>query len=215
MTVEVFLNHERYPNQLGMLVEKTRYQDSQGLFGVKSSRCPSDKNLTKNLDVLNYLQARGTAARQEKQQCDNQRLLHCCVKEAVLLQKIDKHQHILATLESKRASVNEGAPLYEINTETDQIMTHLNVAVANSALSAREHYLGETYRRALPQTLYRVFFGQEGYVEESAHQITIMLDPYRDPVVQADVWAACEALNQRQIRTFDGQLIHISVDDCT
>lgn len=68
--------------------------------------------------------------------------------------------------------------------------------------------------RALPQTLYRIFFGQEGYVEESADQIQVTLDASRDSVLQTDVKAACEAFNHRQISTFDGKLIRISVEDC-
>ena len=160
------------------------------------------------------LQARGTGARQEKQQRYSQRLANYSIKEAELLRKIDKHQQIIATLESKRACVDEEAPLYEIDTEKDQIMTHLKVALANSALYARENYFGEKYLRALPQTLHRVFFSQAGYVEESAKEINIILDAYRDPVLQADVLTACDALNQRQIRTFDGKLIRISGDDC-
>jgi len=132
----------------------------------------------------------------------------------MLLQKMDEHQRTIVKLESKRTSLNEEAPLYEMDTEKDQIMTHLKVALANSALYARENYFGEKYRHALPQTLHRVFFSQAGYVEESAKEINIILDSYRDPVLQADVLEACEALNQRQIRTFDEKLIRISGDDC-
>ena len=160
------------------------------------------------------LQARGTTARQQKQQRYSQRLATYAIKEAELLQKIDTHQKILATLESQRASVDQDAPLYEVDTQKDQIMTHLKVALANSALYAREHYFGHKYLRALPQTLHRIFFSQAGYVEESANQIHILLDAYRDPALQADVMAACETLNQRQITTFDGKLVRISVDDC-
>jgi hypothetical protein len=160
------------------------------------------------------LQERGTTARQEKQQRYSERLSKYAVQEAVLLQKIDEHQRILAKLHSKRTSLNEQAPLYEVDPEKDQIMTHLKVALANSALYAREHYFGQKYARALPQTLYRIFFGQGGYVEESAKQIKVTLDSYRDPVLQVDVQAACKAFTQRQIRTFDGKLIRISVDDC-
>lgn len=160
------------------------------------------------------LQERGTVARQEKQQRYSERLSKYSVQEAMLLQKIDKHQQTIAKLESKRTSLNEEAPFYEIDTEKDQIMTHLKVALANSALYARENYFGEKYMRTLPQTLHRIFFSQGGYVEESANQINVTLDSYRDPALQADVQAACRAFNQRQIRTFDGKLIHISVDDC-
>ena len=160
------------------------------------------------------LQERGTVARQEKQQRYSERLSKYAVQEAMLVQKIDEHQQTIARWESKRSSLNEEAPLYEIDTEKDQIMTHLKVALANSALYARETYFGEKYTRALPQTLYRIFFGQEGYVEESADQIQVTLDPSRDPVLQTDVQAACEAFNHRHISTFDGKLIRISVKDC-
>lgn len=160
------------------------------------------------------LQGRGTGARQDRQQRYSQRLANYAIKEAELLRKIDTHQNIIATLESKRACVDEEAPLYEIDTEKDQIMTHLKVALANSALYARENYFGEKYLRALPQTLHRVFFSQAGYVEKSTDEIKIILDAYRDPGLQADALAACEALNQRQVRTFSGKLIRISVEDC-
>lgn len=161
-----------------------------------------------------HLQARGTPARQEKHQRYSERLATYAVQEAGLLQKIDDHQRTIAKLESKRASLHEETPLYEVDTEKDQIMTHVKVALANSALYAREHYFGEKYGRALPQTLHRIFFGQGGYVKESANQIHVTLDAYRDPVLQADVQAACKTFNRRQIRTFDGKLIRMSVDNC-
>lgn len=161
-----------------------------------------------------HVHARATAVRQAQHQQYSQRLAQYAVKEAEVVHKIANHQRLLTTLASQRASVDEDALLYEIDTEKDQIMTHLKVAVANCALYAREHYFGQKYRHALPQTLHRVFFGQAGYVEESAQEITITLDPYRESELYADVLAACEAVNHRQIRTFDGKRIRMSVDEC-
>jgi len=118
-------------------------------------------------------------------------------------------QHRLERAQRARARVKEEAPLYEIDTEKDEIMTLFRVALNNCAVWAREHYFGEKYVHSAPETLRRIFFDQEGWLQSTPERLTITLVGHRDATLQADLQAACCRFNACQIRTWEGQLIQI------
>lgn len=158
------------------------------------------------------LQERATSTRQSIQQKYNDCLIRWTAKRSILQSQIEHHSKLIHSLEKSLADINPNEPLYEINPEKDQIMTHFKVALANSALYAREHYFTPKYQKALPQTLQRIFFSQDGFVKETQDGIFVQLDPYKDPKLQANCVEACNNFNQRNIKTFDGKSIKIFVN---
>jgi hypothetical protein len=118
-------------------------------------------------------------------------------------------QERLERAQAARARIQVKAPLYEIDTEKDEIMTLFRVALNNSALWAREHYFGEKYAHSAPESLRRIFLDQEGWLHSTPEELTVTLAGHRDATLQADLQAACKRFNARQIRTWQGQLIQI------
>lgn len=112
------------------------------------------------------------------------------------------------------AELDPQAPYFEVETETDRLMTHLRIAIYNSALFARGRFFGAAYQRLTPLTLWRLFFSQDGYYREEGTDIHVTLKPFRDPQVQRAAREACGRFNQEHIRTVTGQLIHMAVLDC-
>jgi hypothetical protein len=159
------------------------------------------------------LQERGATRRQQQRARAHERLGRWVERRYDLQRQIETHAQKITVLERELAGLDASTPLYEIDSEKDQLMTHLKVALANSALYARQHYFGAKYHRALPQTLQRIFFSQEGYVEESACKIRVTLDAYRDPTLQLDAIEACHNFNQRHVINLDGKVIEMHVAD--
>jgi hypothetical protein len=120
-------------------------------------------------------------------------------------------QERLARAQAARERISVDAPLYEIDTEKDEIMTLFRVALNNSALWAREHYFGEKYVQSAPESLRRIFLDQEGWLHRTPEAVTVTLAGHREALLQADLQAACARFNARQIRTWQGQLIQIVV----
>jgi hypothetical protein len=150
----------------------------------------------------------------EYQKRHQKRLSRYLTRERELENQIEAHRQEQTRVLARIAELDPQAPFFEVNTETDHLVTLLRIAVYNSALFAREHYFGRAYRRATPLTLWRLFFNQDGYYREDATGIYVTLKPFRDPKVQHVAQEACVRFNDEQIRAVTGHLIHMAVIDC-
>jgi hypothetical protein len=98
-----------------------------------------------------------------------------------------------------------------VDTEKDQIVAHLRIALHNSTLWAREHYFGPAYRHTTPLTMWRTFFNQDGFYHEMSDRIVVTLKPFGDPRVQQEAIKACQRFNERRIMTLSGKTIEMHV----
>lgn len=159
--------------------------------------------------------ARRMAQRQQRlqeQQAGHQRyLLKHVAQQHKLEDAIEAHRQEQTRVAHELAQLDPHATFFEIDSEKDQIMAHLRIALHNSALWARDQYFGERYRHVTPVTLWRTFFNQDGFCHEMPDRIVITLKPFRDTQVQQDAMAACVRFNQRRVRTHSGKLIEMRV----
>jgi len=144
----------------------------------------------------------------------HQRLTRYLMHQRELESQIEEHQQERTRVLQRLAALDPQAPFFDVDTETDHLITQLRIAVYNSTLLARERYFGSDYARATPLTLWRLFFSQDGYYRADETGIHITLKPFRDPAVQQAAREACERFNREQIKTVTGQVIRMAVLDC-
>ena len=144
----------------------------------------------------------------------HQRLTRYLTRKAKLEQAIEAHRQEQARTAGKLAQLDPHATFFEVDTEKDQIMTHLRVGLHNSALWARDHYFSSTYRHTTPLTLWRTFFNQDGFYHEMADRIVVTLEPFTDSRVQQEAVEACRRFNERRIVALSGKVIKIRVAGC-
>jgi len=148
---------------------------------------------------------------QEQQAWHQRYLLKGVARQHKLEGEIEGHRQEQTRVTHELAHLDSHATFFEIDSEKDQIMAHLRIALHNSALWARDQYFGESCRHATPVTLWRTFFNQDGVYHETPERIVITLKPFSDTQVQQEAVAACERFNQRRIRTHSGKLIQMRV----
>lgn len=144
----------------------------------------------------------------------HKRLSRYLARQRELEEQIETHQQEQTRALQELAALDPQAPFFDVDTETDQLVTHLRIAVYNSTLFTRERYFGAAYQRTTPFTLWRLFFSQDGYYREDAEGIYVTLKPFRDANVHQAAHAACERFNRERITTANGQIIHMAVADC-
>jgi hypothetical protein len=143
-----------------------------------------------------------------------QRLNRALARQRDLDRQIESHRQEQTRVVQQLAELDPHAPFFDVDTETDQLVTHLRIAVYNSALFAREHYFDPAYQRMTPFTLWRLFFSQDGYYREDETGLHITLKAFRDPKLQRAARDACTRFNRDQIRTVTGQVISLAILDC-
>lgn len=144
----------------------------------------------------------------------HQRLTRYLAHQRELESQIEEHQQEHTRVVQQLATLDPQAPFFDVDTETDHLITQLRIAVYNSTLLARERYFGSDYVRATPLTLWRLFFSQDGYYRANETAIHITLKPFRDPNVQQVAHEACARFNREQIKAITGQVIQMAVLDC-
>jgi hypothetical protein len=132
-------------------------------------------------------------------------------RQAKLERAIEAHRQEQTRVAQELAHLDPQATFFEIDSEKDQIVAHLRIALHNSALWARDQYFGASYRHATPVTLWRTFFNQDGFYRETPDRIVITLRAFSHTQVQQDAVAACLRFNQRRIRTHSGKLIEMRI----
>jgi hypothetical protein len=160
------------------------------------------------------LQAAQRAAKRQQQLQDQRErhrrhLLKQVARQAKLEREIEAHRQEQTRVTQELAQLDPHATFFEVDAEKDQIVAHLRIALHNSALWARDHYLSSAYRHATPLTLWRTFFNQDGFYHETPARVVITLKPFSNPQLQQDAVAACQSFNQRRIRTHSGKLIEM------
>jgi hypothetical protein len=148
---------------------------------------------------------------QEQQARHHQYLLKQVARQAKLERAIEAHRQEQTRVAQELAHLDPQATFFEIDSEKDQIVAHLRIALHNSALWARDQYFGASYRHATPVTLWRTFFNQDGFYRETPDRIVITLRAFSHTQVQQDAVAACLRFNQRRIRTHSGKLIEMRI----
>jgi hypothetical protein len=160
------------------------------------------------------LQERGTARRQAQQAQIAARLR----KWQAQLTRVEEQQGVLEqkiqAVQTDLAALLAEAPLWEVDAEKDQLVTHLKVGAAAAVQWAQEFYLGEAYRESRPGTLQRRFLNLDGWVQDTPTTRTVWLDVPPDTPWRTDVEEACRRFNQRQIRTLEGKLLQVHVTHC-
>jgi hypothetical protein len=144
----------------------------------------------------------------------HQRLARYLVHQRELESQIEEHQQERTRVVQQLAALDPQTPFFDVDTETDHLITQLRIAVYNSTLLARERYFGADYARAAPLTLWRLFFSQDGYYRPDETAIHITLKPFRDRHVQQAAREACERFNREQIKTVTDHVIQMAVLDC-
>jgi hypothetical protein len=144
----------------------------------------------------------------------HQRLGRYLARQRELESQIESHRQQQTQVLQQLAELDSHAPFFDVDTETDQLVTHLRLAVYNSALYVRERYFGPAYQRTTPLTLWRLFLSQDGYYREDATGIHVTLKSFRDPQLQQAACEACACFNRDRIRTVTGQTISLAVLDC-
>jgi len=125
--------------------------------------------------------------------------------------EIEEHRQEQTRVTQELTQLDPQAKFFEVDTEKDQIMAHLRVGLHNTALWARDHYFGSTYRHTTPLTMWRAFFNQDGFYRETGERIVITLKPFRTPRTQQEAIQACLRFNARQIKTLSGKTIEMYV----
>ena len=151
---------------------------------------------------------------QDEQARHQRRLLKHVKRQATLEREIEAHRQEQTRVAQALRQLNPQATFWEVDSEKDQIVAHLRIALHNSALWARDRYFGAAYRHATPVTLWRLFFNQDGFQRETADRIVITLKPFSDAQVQEEAGAACQRFNARRIITHSGKRIEMGVADC-
>ena len=136
----------------------------------------------------------------------HQRLSRYLTHQRELENQIEAHRQEQTQVWQQLAALDPHAPFFEVDTEIDQLVTHLRIAVYNSALFAREHYFGKLYQRTTPFTLWRLFFSQDGYYRQDETDIQVTLKPFRDAKIHQAAREACEYFNAERIKTATGQV---------
>jgi hypothetical protein len=179
-----------------------------------------DQQLAKLLHPLRRggPQAAGRAAKRQQQLQDQQerhqrRLLKHMMRQAKLEREIESHRQEQTRVAQELSKLNPQATFFEVDTEKDQIVAHLRIALHNSALWARDRYFSSAYRYATPLTLWRLFFNQDGFYRETPDRIVITLKPFSNTQVQQEAAAACQRFNQRRITTHSGKLIEMRTSE--
>ncbi len=181
-----------------------------------------DKKLTTFLQRKARLELKPDPTRQQKlatqiedyQQRHHTRMSRHLSHRQKLQDEIDNHRKDRSRTLERLASLNPQAKLYEIDTEKDQIMTHLRIGVHNSVLFARQHYFGLKFQHATPMTLWRTFFSQDGYYQETDDTILVTLKHFRRSELQHDAEEACRRFNDRRVRSYNGKLLQLAISDC-
>ena len=148
---------------------------------------------------------------QDEQARHQRRLLKQVKRQATLEREIEAHRQEQTRVARDLSQLNPQATFFEVDTEKDQIVAHLRIALHNSALWARDRYFGAIYRYATPLTLWRLFFNQDGFYSETSDRIVITLKPFGTTRLQQEAAAACQSFNQRRIRTHSGKLIEMRI----
>jgi hypothetical protein len=188
---------------------------------VQNQIARHDQKMT---DLLRPLQPAGAqaaarAAKREQQLQDyrhryHQRLAQRLAQRTQLEQDIEEHRQEQARVTAELTRLDPQAKFFEVDTEKDQIMAHLRVGLHNSALWARDHYLGSAYRHATPLTLWRTFFNQDGFYRETPDHIVVTLKPFRTIRTQREAFKACQRFNARQVKTLSGKIVEMRIADC-
>jgi hypothetical protein len=144
----------------------------------------------------------------------HQRLARYLAHQRELESQIEAHREERTQVVHQLAALDPQAPFFDVNTETDHLVTQLRIAVYNSTLLARERYFGAAYARTTPLTLWRLFFSQDGYYRANETGIHITLKPFRESLIQQAACEACERFNREQITTIAGQVIRMAVLEC-
>ena len=163
-------------------------------------------------------QAAQRATLRQQRLRDQQERHHCYLLKQVARQskferEIETHRQEQTRVTQELTQLNPQATFFEVDSEKDQIMAHLRIALHNSALWARDRYFGTDYRHATPLTLWRTFFNQDGFYRETPDRIVITLNPFSNTQVQHEAVAACLRFNQQRIRTHSGKLIEMRVGE--
>jgi hypothetical protein len=146
---------------------------------------------------------------QDQQERHQRRLLKHVRRQATLEHEVEAHRQEQTRVVQELSQLNPQATFFEVDTEKDQIVAHLRIALHNSALWARDHYLSSAYCQATPLTLWRSFFNQDGFYHETPERIVITLKPFSHTRLQQEAVAACQRFNQRRITTHSGKLIEM------
>jgi hypothetical protein len=144
-------------------------------------------------------------------QRQQQRLLRHARRQTKLEQQLESHRAEHTRVMQILSQLDPQATFFEVDSEKDQIVAHLRIALHNSALWARDQYFGSSHRQATPLSLWRIFFNQDGFYHELAERIVIRLNPFRDPRVQREALEACHRFNTRRIQTISGKVIEMRV----
>lgn len=158
--------------------------------------------------------AKQQTALADYQQRYHARLVKRLREQHQLEEAIEQHQIEHTKVVAQLATIDPQAMFFEIDAEKDQLMTHLRIAVYNSALFAREQYFASTYQHARPVTLWRLFFSQDGYYQETEECVWITLKPFRDPQLQQAALEACQRFNERRIRLQSGKWLQMTIVGC-
>jgi hypothetical protein len=151
---------------------------------------------------------------QDQRERQQRRLLKQVTRQATLEREIEAHRQEQTRVAQELTRLDPQATFFEVDTEKDQIIAHLRIALHNSALWARDHYFSLAYRHATPLTLWRMFFNQDGFYRETPDRIVITLKPFSNAQVQQEAVAACQRFNERRIATHSGKRIEMRVADC-
>jgi hypothetical protein len=162
------------------------------------------------------LQAAARAAKRQQQLRDlrqryHQRLSKQLALRTKLEHEIEEHRQEQTRVTDELTRLDPQAQFFEVDTEKDQIMAHLRIGLHNSALWARDQYLGSIYRHALPLTLWRTFFNQDGFYREVDDRIVVTLKPFQITRIQHEAIQACQRFNARHIKTLSGKTIEMYV----
>ena len=206
---------EKWAQQLRGQQKRWRAQEKQA--GVLQARVQREQaRLQQFVADLSgrRLQERGTKRRQEHQARITDRLTRWQIQQAQVEEQKSSLQQQIQGLQADLATLSAEAPLWEVEAEKDQIVTHLKGATVNAVLWARQVYFGPAAQTCRPETLQRRFLNLKGWVQDTPSHRTVWLNVPPDTPWRADVERACVHFNQRQIHTLEGKLLQAHVAHC-
>ena len=134
---------------------------------------------------------------ERQQDAEQQKVERYCQRQRVVLRKLDD-------LQAREQQ------MYELNNETDQVMSVCKVALANLAMWTRDQYFPPTYARATWQRL-APFFRLPGWVTWEETTVRVELRAFNDRQLTRDLQALCERVQAQAPRLPDGRRLICSV----
>jgi hypothetical protein len=170
-------------------LETLNQSNEPGLLAIKTQQVEAEWEVHHRRVLL---EATSVAGKREMKRCEQS----CRVLRQVLRQ-----QEELRTCERE---------MRELDNTKDQIMTLLQVGLANLGMWVRDHYFGESYQSCGWERL-MPFFQLSGWVTATETEVRLDFLPFNHRAMARDLQELCRNVNTSEVHLPDGRRLVFSV----